>query len=213
MEKASHTNEQIHLEFWFEFASNYSYLSVMRIEALTKKHDIKVHWKPFLLGPIFKTLGWNTSPFVLQKEKGRYVWQDMQRQAKKYQLPWNLPSNFPRSGLLPMRVAAACANEIWISEYCQKIMQINFVHDQEIDTPAVVHSVLTSMHLDADSIIQTAISAQNASLLRAQTEVAMARGLFGAPTFMVGEEMFWGDDRLEDAIEFILEKKRNQSNA
>ncbi|MDM5181206.1 DsbA family protein, partial [Massilia sp. DJPM01] len=71
------------LAFWFDFGSNYSYLSTMRIEALAAAQGVRVLWKPFLLGPVFKSFGWNTSPFVLQKEKGAYVWRDMQRQCDK----------------------------------------------------------------------------------------------------------------------------------
>src|ERR1700761_7159307 len=72
------------IEFWFEFGSNYSYLSAMRIESAAAARGVRVLWKPFLLGPIFKQLGWDTSPFVLQKEKGAYAFKDMERQCRKY---------------------------------------------------------------------------------------------------------------------------------
>ncbi len=85
------------IEFWFEFGSNYSYLSVMRIEDAAQRHGVRIVWKPFLLGPIFRALGMETSPFVLQKEKGAYVWQDMVRQCRKYGLRWVQPSNPARS--------------------------------------------------------------------------------------------------------------------
>ncbi|WP_266160873.1 DsbA family protein, partial [Dyella silvatica] len=65
------------IEFWFEFGSNYSYLSLMRIEALAAEHGVALAWRPFLLGPIFKSFGWDSSPFVLQQAKGAYVWHDM----------------------------------------------------------------------------------------------------------------------------------------
>lgn len=71
------------LEFWFDFGSNYSYLSVMRIEALARERHVAVAWKPFLLGVVFQALGWETSPFVLQKIKGDYAWRDMARQCDK----------------------------------------------------------------------------------------------------------------------------------
>ena len=76
------------IEFWFEFGSNYSYLSVMRIEDAARRYGVRIAWKPFLLGPIFRALGMETSPFLLQKEKGAYVWQDMARQCRKYGLRW-----------------------------------------------------------------------------------------------------------------------------
>ena len=90
------------VEFWFEFGSNYSYPSVMRIEAAAARHGVKVAWKPFMLGPIFHELGMDNSPFVLQKEKGAYMWQDIARECRKYGLPWTRPSSFPRLGVLPL---------------------------------------------------------------------------------------------------------------
>ncbi len=83
------------IEFWFEFASNYSYLSVMRIEREAARHEVSVQWRPFLLGPIFQSFGWTTSPFVLQPWKTEYVWRDMARQCRKYGLAWQRPSTFP----------------------------------------------------------------------------------------------------------------------
>ena len=81
------------IEFWFEFGSNYSYLSVMRIEDAAQNRGVRILWKPFLLGPIFRALGMENSPFVLQKEKGAYVWQDMARQCRKYGLQWRQPTS------------------------------------------------------------------------------------------------------------------------
>lgn len=188
------------LEFWYEFGSNYSYLSVMRIDALVERYGVSIAWKPFLLGPIFKSFGWQNSPFVLQKEKGAYTWQDMARQCAKYGLPWTRPTNFPRSALLPMRVALIGADQPWIGDYNKRMMQINFAEDRDIDSPVVVSEVLTELGLPASRLIAEAESDDNKLHLRAQTEAARLRGVFGAPTFFVGAEMFWGNDRLEDAL-------------
>ncbi len=105
------------IEVWFEFGSNYSYLSVMRIEEAAARRGVKVLWQPFLLGPIFKSFGWDNSPFVLQKEKGAYMWQDMVRQCRKYGVPWTRPSAFPRLGVLPLRVALVGLEEPWVGEF------------------------------------------------------------------------------------------------
>src|SRR3954468_18532414 len=110
------------IEFWFDFASNYSYLSVMRIEDAAAGIGAKVVWRPFLLGPIFKSFGWDNSPFVLQPEKGEYMWKDMARECKNYGLPWIRPSTFPRPSMLPARVAIVGAEQLWIGEYCRRIM-------------------------------------------------------------------------------------------
>lgn len=188
------------IEFWFEFGSNYSYLSVMRIEDSAARRGVSVKWKPFLLGPIFKSFGWDSSPFVMQKEKGDYVWQDMARQCSKYGLPWTRPSSFPRIALLPMRVALLGAEQPWMADYCRMTMMLNFAEDQDINAPEHVASVLGELGLPAAKIIAEAQGERNKLALRQQTETARARGIFGAPTFFVGREMFWGNDRLDDAL-------------
>ena len=188
------------IEFWFEFASNYSYLSVMRIEAAAAQLGVELRWRPFLLGPIFRSLGWNNSPFVLQKAKGDYVWQDMVRECEKYRLPWTRPSTFPRASLLPLRVALVGAEQGWMGAYCRRVMSLNFVEDSEIDSRDVLAEVLTQLGLPAQAIIDEALSDANKLRLRQQTETAANRGVFGAPMFFVGDEMFWGNDRLDDAL-------------
>ena len=188
------------IEFWFDFGSNYSYLSTMRIEALAAAHGVRVLWKPFLLGPVFKAFGWSTSPFVLQKEKGAYVWRDMQRQCDKYGLPWTQPGAFPRRALLPLRVALIGAGEAWTGAFCRRIMQCNFVDDREIDDAALVGEVLAALGLDGAALIASAGSDENKLAMRAQGDEAVRCGVFGAPMFFAGDEMFWGNDRLEDAV-------------
>lgn len=190
------------LEMWFEFGSNYSYLSVMRIEELARTAGVSVAWKPFLLGPIFKNLGWDSSPFVLQSQKGQYIWRDMARQAEKYGLKFNKPSEFPRFATLPMRVAILGADEPWIGAFCEKVMLQNWVDDLDINTTDMVMQALSGVVPNPSLIVDLAQSDVNKLRLREQTEVARRRGIFGGPTFFVGEEMFWGNDRLEDALAY-----------
>ncbi|WP_292456146.1 2-hydroxychromene-2-carboxylate isomerase [Methylibium sp.] len=194
-------NRSTPLEFWFEFGSNYSYLSVMRIERIAAHASVPIEWRPFLLGPIFKSFGWTSSPFVLQREKGVYVWKDMARQCGKFGIPWRQPSVFPRVALLPMRVATMGAQQPWIGRFCREMMSRNFAADEDIQQVPVVHDVLFGLGLPADALIEGAQSDDVKAQLRARTEEAKARGIFGAPTFFVAGEMFWGNDRLDDAIE------------
>ena len=203
-------HEETVLEFWFEFGSNYSYLSVMRIEALAHAAGVALAWKPFLLGPIFRQLGMDNSPFVLNAAKGRYAWIDMQRQARKYALEFRQPSQFPRVALLPMRVATLGASESWMGAFCKRVMIQNFVDDIDIDEDANVRRALSGLVPDPDAILAAAGGDDNKLRLRAQTEEAQRRGLFGAPTFMVGDDMFWGNDRMEDAITFASERQLMQ---
>ncbi len=188
------------VEFWFDFASNYSYLSVMRIEAAAVQLGVQVAWKPFLLGPIFQSLGWASSPFVLQRAKGHYVWQDMARECAKHDLPWTQPSTFPRASVLPLRVSLLGADTPWVGAFCQRIMLRNFAHDRDIHTPEAVAEELTALGLPAAAILAQVQSDASKPRLREQTHAAQIRGIFGAPTFFVGDAMFWGNDRLDDAL-------------
>ena len=194
------------VEFWFEFASNYSYLSVMRIEAEARRAGVRIVWKPFLLGPIFQSLGFSTPPFVLQKAKGAYMQQDMRRLCRRYRLaPWVMPSVFPRLGVLPLRIVLLGAEQPWVAAFCRKVMELNFVHDRDINQAAAIAPLLAELGLPAADILAQAQSEPIKAQLRAQTDEAQARGIFGAPTFLVGSEMFWGNDRLDDAFAFAAE--------
>ena len=190
------------IDIWFDFASNYSHISVMRIERDAAGCGVQIVWKPFLLGPIFKALGWETSPFILHKPLGDYMWKDMTRQCAKYGVPWRQPTVFPRLSVLPLRVASIGADQPWIGDYCRAIMHRNFVEDRDIHTPEAVGAVLAGLGLPADELIARALAGPNKLKLRGATETAQALGIFGAPTFFVRGEMFWGNDRLDDALDF-----------
>jgi 2-hydroxychromene-2-carboxylate isomerase len=189
------------LELWFEFGSNYSYLSVMRIEDEARRLGVRIVWKPFLLGPIFRALGFENSPFVLQKEKGAYVQQDMARLCRKYGLaPWRMPSIFPRPGVLPSRIVLLGAEHPWVGAFSRRVMELNFALDQDINQPEKMAPILSELRLPTADILAEAQSETIKTRLREQTDEARTRGIFGAPTFFVGSEMFWGNDRLDDAL-------------
>jgi 2-hydroxychromene-2-carboxylate isomerase len=200
------------VEFWFEFGSNYSYLSVMRIEDDARRLGVRVVWKPFLLGPIFRALGMENSPFVLQKEKGAYVQQDMARLCRKHGLaPWRMPSVFPRLGVLPLRIVLLGADQPWIGAFARRVMELNFALDQDINQPEQIAPILGQLRLPAAEILAEAQSDSIKARLRQETDEARARGIFGAPTFFVGSEMFWGNDRLDDALQLASGRTRGWS--
>lgn len=188
------------VEFWFEFASTYSWLSVMRIEEAAEAADVEVAWRPFLLGPVFLALGWNDSPFNIYPPKGRYMWRDLERLAHKYGLAFRKPSVFPRSGLLAARVALIGVEEGWVAPFARAVMTANFVDDLDIADPAVIGGILAALELPADDVLARAQREDNKAALKAQTDRAVELGLFGAPSFRVADELFWGNDRLDDAI-------------
>src|SRR3954463_1979729 len=91
------------LDFWFDFASTYSYPAAVRIGALAARGDVRVRFRPFLLGPIFTAQGWTTSPFNLYPEKGRYMWRDLERLCADQEVPFRRPDPFPHSAARPCR--------------------------------------------------------------------------------------------------------------
>jgi len=188
------------LEFWFEFASTYSYVAAMRLPRLAVGAGVQVRWRPFLLGPVFKAQGWSDSPFNLYPAKGRYMWRDMARLCAACGLPFRRPSVFPRNGLLAARVACAGQEEAWLPAYVQAVYQANFAEDRDIAEPTVVAACLSAVGVAPETWLARAASDETKAALRAQTEAAMARGIFGAPTAVVEDEIFWGDDRLEQAL-------------
>lgn len=188
------------LEFWFDFASTYSYLSVMRVEELVQKENIDLHWRPFLLGAIFNKQGWNDSPFNIYPVKGRYMWRDMARLCEDLGILFKKPTQFPRNGLLAARITTRFFNEPWVSSFIKAIFKTNFQHDEDIAALETVSECLTSLKLNAEELIKEATSQESKDLLRKQTDEAFEKGIFGAPSFLVGDELFWGNDRLENAI-------------
>lgn len=190
------------LEFWFEFASTYSYLAAERIGDLAAQTGVRVLWRPFLLGPIFNSQGWNNSPFNIYPVKGAYMWRDMERLTSEYGLKLRRPSVFPRNGLLAARIALAHDDQPWINDFVRAVYRANFADDREISDPTVIGEILKVLCLEPGAILDAANADANKARLKAQTERAIRLGLFGAPSFTVGEELFWGNDRLEQALDF-----------
>jgi 2-hydroxychromene-2-carboxylate isomerase len=189
------------VEFWFGLSSTYSYLAAMRVEALAAAAGCPLAWRPFLLGPIFQAQqGSADSPFNRFPERGRYMWRDVARLCAKYGLPLRKPSEFPRNALLATRVALVGEQAPWIGGFVRAIFTANFAEDRDIAREEVVREVLETLHLDAPQWIARAGDEATKQRLRACTDEAMARGIFGAPDFLVDGELFFGQDRLEDAL-------------
>lgn len=188
------------LEFWYEFASTYSYLAAMRIEGLAKAAGIELRWRPFLLGPIFAQQGWNTSPFNLYPAKGQHMWRDMERETEALGLPLTRPSPFPQNSLFAARIAAL-GQESWGPVFTRALFRAEFGEGRSIAEPDVMRDALAEAGEDAEEIFARAQTEEAKAGLRAQNDAAMARGIFGAPSFVAADgELFWGNDRLERAL-------------
>jgi 2-hydroxychromene-2-carboxylate isomerase len=187
------------LQFWFELASTYSYPAAMRVGARAAAEGVALVWR-FLLGPIFQAQGWNDSPFNVYPVKGRYMWRDLERVCRREGLAWRQPSRFPRPSLIGARVACLAESEPWGPDFVRAVYHANFVEDREIGERGVIATVLASLGVDADPVLARAESPEVKARLRSNTDEAIALGIFGAPSFVVDRELFWGNDRLDDAL-------------
>jgi 2-hydroxychromene-2-carboxylate isomerase len=199
-------------EFWYEFASTYSYLAVMRIEQLAAEAGVELVWRPFLLGPVFKAQGWETSPFKLFPDKGRYMWRDLEREAARLGLPFYRPKSFPQNGLLAARIAILGTETGWTPLFTKAVYMAEFGEGRDISDRDVLSGILSGLGLDPEEIIAEAQSETNKTRLHRLSEEAQSRGIFGAPTFFAEDgEMFWGNDRLEQALDWaIAQAKRSE---
>lgn len=188
------------LQFWFEFASTYSYPAAMRIAQAAADAGVAIAWEPFLLGPIFAEQGWKDSPFNIYPAKGRYMWRDLERLCARAGLPFRRPPIFPQNSLLAGRVACVAKGEPWLPDFVRAVYSANFAEGADIARPETIAECLARLGQPPAAWLERAQVAENKPLLRRQTERAAALGIFGAPTFVAGDELFWGNDRLEEAI-------------
>lgn len=189
------------LDFYYDFASPYSYLAACRIEAMAELAGIRVDWRPFLLGPIFAAKGMKTSPLASDPQKNAHMWADLTRLAVAARLPpVTRPDPFPANSLLGARVALFL-NDACRPSFSRALFRAEFAEGRDIADRECVRQVLAGLgHFDAD-VIAEAESQPNKDRLRERTEEAAARGVFGAPTFFTADgEMFWGSDRLDMAL-------------
>lgn len=191
------------LDFWYEFASTYSCLSALRIEALAEEAGVALRWRPFLLGPIFAAQGWTTSPFNLYPSKGRYMWRDLARRASRNGLTIVRPETFPQNSLIAARLALAGREAGWMPAFSKALFRAEFGAGGNIAEEAVLNAALKEAGADPGFAFPASRSEEVKGRLKAETEYAKSIGIFGAPTFVTEDgELFWGDDRLEEALDW-----------
>src|SRR3974390_922827 len=146
------------LHFWFDFASTYSYPAALRIRPLARQAGVIIRFRPFLLGPIFKAQGWQTSPFNLYEAKGRHMWRDLERICADLSLPIQRPEPFPQNSLLGARVELVGLAETWGEDFCEALYRAQFGEGRRIDDPATVAAVLAALKVDATPVLAAAQS-------------------------------------------------------
>ena len=192
------------LEFWYDFASTYSYLAAMRIETLATQAGVEAVWRPFLLGPIFKAQGWDSSPFNVYPAKGRYMIRDMQRICHSRGLKFTMPEPFPQPSLRAARVALALPRDR-VPAFTKRVFELEFADGGGIDDDCALALILAELGLDSACVLAAAQTDACKQALRTSVSEAERRGIFGAPSFVTPDgDLFWGDDRLESALGAVL---------
>ncbi len=190
-------------EFWFDFGSPASYLAWTQIPRVETSTGTKAVYKPMLLGGVFQATG-NHSPVTIPA-KGQYTFIDFARYAKRYNVALNVNPFFPINTLLLMRGAIGLQmnNDPRFDKYCSAVFKAIWVDSLNLNDPATVGAALQQAGFNVDELLALTNNQATKDALKAATQTAVDRGIFGAPTFFVGHEMFWGQDRLDFVIEAL----------
>ena len=184
------------VEFYFDFGSPYSYLAYKALPAIAAAHGAQIAWRPMLLGGVFKATG-NHSPAEIPA-KSKWMHQDMQRWAARYGAVFRFNPHFPINTLLLMRGAVGMQMRGQdLHKYVDAVFHAMWAEPRNLGEPAELAAVLRQAGLDANAFLALVNDTAVKEQLKKHTEEAVARGVFGAPTFFVGEQMFWGQDRLD----------------
>lgn len=199
----------IEVDFWYEFASTYSYPAAMRVEALAAERGLGVRWRPFLLGPIFFDQGWRDSPFNIYPVKGRYMWRDMERICQSLGLKLTRPSPFPQNTILAARVALSLPQESR-GKFTKAVYLAEFAESKTISDRGTLGEILSALGVEPDAGFARAESVENKDRLKGECAEAKALGLPGAPCLVTaGGEIFWGNDRLEQGLDWARREGRD----
>jgi 2-hydroxychromene-2-carboxylate isomerase len=189
------------LDFFFFYGSIHTYLSAMRITALAAPGAIAIRWRPFNLRAIL--IEQNNTSFARNPVRLAYNWRDIARRAARMGIAFAGPAPYPADpDLLALRVGTVAAAEGWCADYTRATFAAWFLDKRVAGAPESVAHVLAGLGRPAAEILARAAAPDIAERLATETDAARALGIFGSPTFAVGNEIFWGDDRIEDAIAF-----------
>ena len=185
------------LEYWFDFSSPFAYLASTRVEELAASASVRLDYKPFLLGGLFQAVGTSNVPlFEMPEPKRRHAGLDMMRWAARFGTPLTFPSRFPMNTVKPLRMVLALPNE-QRAGLVNAIFRAYWAEDRDIADSATLAEIATKAGLDGAALVAKTSDDAMKTALRDATNEAKERGLFGAPSFVVGDLLFWGQDRFE----------------
>ena len=192
---------QKQLDFFLFLGSTYTYLAVNRAEALAAQAGIALRWRPFSVRSIM--IEQNNRPFVGKPVKLAYMWRDLERRAQRHGIPFKSIPDYPNDAdQLANRVATLAAIEGWCPAFTKASYRMWFLENKDPGKPEHATLLLEQLGRNPSDVIARADSSEIRDRYAAETEVARALGIFGSPSFVHDAEIFWGDDRLEDAIEW-----------
>ena len=184
------------VEFWFDFGSPASYLAWTQMPKLAAETGAAIQYKPMLLGGVFQATG-NHSPATIPA-KGSYIFQDFARFADDYGVPLRMNPAFPINTLVLMRMAVGLQlrDPSRFLAFCDAAFKAIWVDAMNLNDAAVTATALDHAGFDPAELLALANDPEVKEQLKQLTQTAVARGVFGAPTFFVGDQMFWGQDRI-----------------
>ena len=187
------------IDFWFTTGSTYTYLTVMRLDEIERESDISLVWRPFHLRAILDEMKY--VPFADKPAKSAHMWRDIKRRAAMYGIPVQVPAPYPaKHNIVANQVAIVGMQEGWGPRFVREAYRRWFQLGQETGGEPNVSESLRSIGQEPTRVLALAESEACRARLAAETDAAKALGIFGSPTFLVDGELFWGDDRLGDAI-------------
>ena len=192
------------IDFWFSIGSTYTYLSVTRLDSISKSENVIFNWIPFSVRKIMMEM--DNIPFTppSKKIKSDYMWRDIERRAQFYGLSPKLPAPYPLTQFdLANKIAILGMNEGWGINYVKNTYQRWFEERKEPATEPNLSEIMEDMNLNKDEVLKKVNSPEIEAIYQKNTSNAFQSGVFGSPTFIYEGEVFWGDDRLEDCIKWL----------
>ena len=187
------------IDFWYSIGSTYSYLTVMRLPEVERASGVEVRWRPFNVRHVM--IEQNNIPFKDKPVKTAYMWRDIERRAGRYGLAPRVPASYPVPGLvLANQIATLGVQEGWVADYTRATYRRWFESGESAGEEPNISNSLEEIGCDPSQVLAAAKSERIISALATATDEAMELGVFGSPTFVVDGEVFWGDDRLDDAL-------------
>ena len=201
------------IEMWFSMGSTYTFLTVMRIRLLIQTYNLKISFHPFNLRKIMKKM--NNFPFSAEKEnKLNYMWKDIERRSENYKIGKIMKNiNFPIvNSDLANKIAIYAKKKNFLLDYIETAYKLWFFENFEPGKTSSLRKTFKEINQNLEKALRNANTISNNTKYEKNTSLAFSKGIFGSPTFVIGKEIFFGDDRFEDAILFKKNKHSNKTN-